>query len=288
MEQSRPWLALAYMMGATFSFTLMAVAGRELAGRLDTFEIMTYRSALGLLIVLSIAYVRGLMPQIRARKLRLHVIRNLSHFIGQNLWFYAVTAIPFSTLFAFEFSVPLWVALFAPFFLRETLTRTRVMTAIIGFVGILIVARPDVSNVPPGIIAAVFLAIMFAATSIATKLLTRTEATISIMFWLTLLQLTFGIITAAYDLDVAIPTMADLPWVLAIGICGLLAHYCITCALSHAPATVVTPLDFARLPIVTVVGFVFYDEPIVALVFVGAAIIFAANYWNIRAETRAQ
>ncbi|MEM8755227.1 MAG: EamA family transporter, partial [Pseudomonadota bacterium] len=69
---SRPLLALAYMLGATLSFTMMAVAGRELAGALDTFEIMTYRSALGLLIVLAIAWARGLLTDIRARRLRLH------------------------------------------------------------------------------------------------------------------------------------------------------------------------------------------------------------------------
>ena len=117
------------MMLATASFTAMAVAGRELSGVLDTFEIMTIRSAVGLLIVLTIAWARRMTGEIRVRRLRLHAFRNLSHFIGQNLWFYAVAIIPFSQLFAFEFSVPIWVALLAPFFLQEKLTRTRVAAA---------------------------------------------------------------------------------------------------------------------------------------------------------------
>ncbi len=286
MDKTRPWLALAYMMGATLSFSLMAVAGRELAGRLDTFEIMTYRSAIGVCIIVGLIFARGLKSDVRIRRMPLHGLRNLSHFIGQNLWFYAVTVIPFSTLFAFEFSVPLWVALLAPFFLTERLTRTRIAAAGFGFIGILLVARPDTSGLSPGIVAALLSAFCFTATSISTKLLTRTEATISIMFWLTVMQLMFGLITAGYDLDIAWPTLADAPWVIAIGLCGLTAHYCITCALSHAPATVVTPLDFARLPIIAVVGMLFYDEPLVALVFVGAVIIFAANLANIIAESR--
>ncbi|MFV0475252.1 MAG: DMT family transporter [Pikeienuella sp.] len=284
--QSRPLMALAYMMGATLSFTLMAVAGRELASKLDTFEIMTYRSVIGVVIVVAIAFARGLTGRIRARRLGLHAFRNLGHFAGQNLWFYAVALIPFSQLFAFEFSVPLWVALAAPFFLNERLTRTRITAAAIGFVGILLVARPDVSGFSAGMIAALLSAVGFSISSISTKILTRTESTISIMFWLTVMQLCFGLICAGYDLDIALPTQAELPWVAAVGLGGLAAHFCITSALGFAPATVVFPLDFARLPIVAVIGMLFYDEPLAPLVFLGAAIIFAANFLNIRAETR--
>lgn len=287
VEQSRPLIALAYMMGATLSFTLMAVAGRELSSQLDTFEIMTYRSAIGLAIVSAIAVLRRRTALIRAQRMRLHLARNLSHFLGQNLWLYAVAVIPFSQLFAFEFSVPLWVALLAPFFLNERLTATRVIAASVGFVGILLVARPDMTRVDPGVVAALLAAFTFTAVSITTKLLTRTEATISIMFWLTLMQLGFGLLTAGYDLDIRLPSPANLHWVLIVGVCGLTAHFCITSALSHAPATVVTPLDFARLPIVAVVGMLFYDEPLLITVLIGAVVIFAANFMNVRAETRA-
>lgn len=282
---SHPLAALGYMMGATLSFTLMAVAGRELAGALDTFEIMTYRSAIGFVIVLAVAAARGILWQIRARRMGLHLVRNVSHFVGQNLWFYAVALIPFSQLFAFEFSVPLWVALLAPVFLAERLTATRLAAAGIGFLGILLVARPDQMEVGPGVVAAFLCAIGFAGASIGTKLLTRTESAISIMFWLTLMQLVFGLACAGYDGDMALPDAASAPWVTVVAICGLAAHYCIAKAMALAPATVVAPLDFARLPIIAVVGMMFYDEPLVALTFAGAALIFAANWMNIRAET---
>ncbi|MEM7270603.1 MAG: DMT family transporter [Pseudomonadota bacterium] len=286
MEQSRPLMALAYMMGATASFTFMAIAGRELAFQLSTFEIMTYRSMIGVVVVLIIAWARGLLPQIKARRPGLHAVRNLSHFAGQNLWFYAIGFISFAQLFAFEFSVPLWVALFAPLFLSERLTATRIAAAGIGFLGILIVARPDQLEIGPGLIAAFLCAIGFAGANIGTKLLTRTETTISIMFWLTALQLIYGLIACAIFTGLRAPTTAEWPWVAIVAVCGLTAHYCITSALSLAPATVVAPLDFARLPVIAVIGMLFYDEPLVALTFLGAAVIFGANYLNIRAEQR--
>ncbi|MCB1368419.1 MAG: DMT family transporter [Rhodobacteraceae bacterium] len=286
MTTYQPLKAAAYMIAAGIAFTSMAVAGKTLAAELDTFEIMTYRSLIGIVVVLAIALGRGKMAEINCRNLGLHAIRNASHFAGQNLWFYAVTLITLPQLFAFEFSVPLWVAILAPVFLAERLTRTRLITAIVGFGGILIVARPDMIGFTPGIIAAAASAIGFTGSAIATKLLTRTQTTICIMFWLTVMQAVFGIICAGYDMDIALPSPAALPWVVLVGLAGLFAHFCITSALQIAPAVVVFPVDFIRLPLAVTVSVFYYDEPFEMAVILGAVIIFSAVYVNIRAESR--
>jgi drug/metabolite transporter (DMT)-like permease len=287
MGMTAPIRAAFLMLGAVVSFTAMAVSGREVAHELDTFELMTYRSLIGIVVVLLIGWRAGTLVQISRRRMHLHLIRNASHFMGQNLWFYAVTVITLPQLFAFEFSVPLWVALLAPMILSERLTRTRLLTAVVGFIGILIVARPDQIGLSPGIIAAAVAALGFTGSALATKLLTRTESTTCIMFWLTLIQAIFGIVCAGYDGDVALPSADTLPWVLIVGFGGLLAHFCITSALQIAPATVVFPVDFLRLPLAAVIGIFFYDEPFEILVFVGAAVILGAVFVNIRAESRA-
>lgn len=287
MTDSHPLRAAAWMMGAVVSFTSMAVAGREVAYQLDTFEIMTYRSLLGIVVVLSAAYFGGTLNQINRQQLGLHLIRNASHFTGQNLWFYALTLITLPQLFAFEFSVPLWVALLAPFFLSERLTLSRMSAAIVGFVGILIVARPDQVGLNAGIVAAAVAALGFTGSGIATKLLTRTQTITCIMFWLTAMQAVFGLTLAGYDGDIALPNSHTLPWVILIGLAGLLAHFCITRALQIAPAIIVYPMDFVRLPIAAVIGILFYAEPFEIAVFVGGVIIIGANLLNIMAEQRA-
>ena len=279
-----PIRAGLWMMGAVVSFTLMAVAGREVLHELDTFEVMMYRSLMGICIVLIFSKVAGTVNEINVQQLTLHLTRNITHFIGQNLWFFAVTAITLPQLFAFEFSVPIWVALFAPIFLSEKLTKRRLFAALIGFFGILIVARPDNIGVTPGIIAAALCAICFTGTGIATKLLTRTQSITCILFWLTVMQAILGIICAGYDFDISFPSQSSLPWVILIGLAGLLAHFCITKALQLADAIVVYPMDFVRLPLATGVGVLFYNEPIQLLVFVGAAIILGANFLNIISE----
>lgn len=184
-----PGRAALWMTGAITSFSAMAIAVRELKGAHDTFEIMAVRSLVGLLIVLAAALATGRLRDIRAERLGGHVLRNAIHFTGQNLWILAVTLIPLAQVFALEFTTPIWVLLLSPFFLGERITRLRVLAAVLGFVGILVVARPDAGGVNLGMAAAAASAVCFALTGITTKVLTRRESIVSIMFWLTLLQL---------------------------------------------------------------------------------------------------
>ena len=275
-----------WMTGAMLSFTLMAISGRSLADKLDTFEIMTYRSLIGIVIVLVVAFYAGTWRQFSTQRLGLHLVRNLFHFAGQNLWFFALIYVPLSQMFVFEFSSPLWVAIFAPLILSERLTLTRFFAATIGFFGILVVVRPDFSNLPPELIAAALCAIGFAGATITTKLLTRTETITCILFWLVALQAMFGFIMAGYDGQIDVPQGTEWGWLSLIGVCGLCAHFCLTSALQLAPATVVTPFEFLRLPMVSIVGVGLYSEGLEWQVFVGALVVLGANWMNIRAETR--
>ena len=278
--------AALWMTGAILSFSAMAVAGRAVSFELDTFEIMTIRSLIGVIIVVSVAVLWGKTGEIKTNRLGTHAVRNLFHFTGQNLWFYALPLIPLAQLFAFEFSTPIWIILAAPFLLGERLTRPQLLAVILGFVGILIVTRPWIAGISPGIIPAALCAVGFAGAAIFTKRLTQTESILNIMFWLTFLQLIFGIITSGYDLDFALPSTESWPWLIVIAIGGLVAHTSITKALTLAPATVVTPVDFCRLPVIIAIGYFLYNETVDIFVLLGAVLIFSANYANIWIETR--
>lgn len=278
--------AAIWMTGTIVSFSAMAVSGREISFELDTFEIMLYRSIIGLIIVLLLAKLFKTHREISTQNLSLHFYRNLSHFTGQNLWFYALTLIPFAQLFAFEFSVPLWVMLAAPFLLGERLTNIRIISILVGFIGILIVTRPWLAGLAPGIIPAALCAIGFACSVIFTKQLTQKVSITCILFWLTSMQLLMAVICAGYDGDISLPSSSNFIWIIIIGIGGLLAHFCITKALQLAPATVVTPIDFCRLPVIAAIGYVFYNEVLDIFIIGGAIIIFIANYINIWSETK--
>lgn len=274
------------MVGGIISFTSMAIAGREVSFELDTFEIMLYRSIIGILVVSIVAKSLGTLNQIKTQILKQHFYRNIAHFSGQNLWFYAISVIPLAQVFALEFTMPIWIIIFSSLMLGEKITRIKVTAVFIGFLGILVVARPSIETLNLGIGTAALSAVGFALTSIFTRRLTETESITCILFYLTSMQLIFGLITTGYDGDIMLPSVNTVPWLLLIGFAGLTAHFCVTKALSIAPPSVVMPIDFVRLPIIAFVGMIFYNEPLDMFVILGAVLICYANWLNLTKDER--
>jgi len=279
--------AALWMGGTVVSFTSMAIAGREVSFELDTFEIMLYRSILGVVVVTALASAFGRLGEVRTNRIGLHGLRNIAHFTGQNLWFFALTGITLAEVFALEFTTPIWAILLAPLILGERISRVGLVSAGAAFAGILIVARPSPATVNPALIAAAACAVGFALSALFTRRLTRDQSVTCILFWLTVMQTGLGLICAGWDGDIALPSAGALPWLAVIGCAGLAAHFCLTTALSLAPAAVVMPVDFLRLPLIVALGALLYDEGLDPLVLLGGAIIFAANWVNLRLSSRA-
>lgn len=281
-KEARPLIALAWMIGASLSFTLLAIAGRALQQELNTFELMLYRSVIGFFII-CVALSRSPLgfEQIRTQRISLHIKRNIFHFAGQNLWFWAVAAIPLAQLVALEFTNPLWVALLAPLMLNESLTRTRIFAAVLGFIGVLIVARPGYSPIELGHLAGLGAAIGFAMNTIFTRQILSTDSVLCVLFWMTLLQSLASLVLSLPG-GIPWPSPPLLPWIAVVGIAGLTAHISLTSALNSAPATIVAPLEFIRLPMMAIVGALVYGETLETAVFIGAVVIIAANFLNLR------
>ncbi|OYW58406.1 MAG: EamA family transporter [Rhodobacterales bacterium 32-66-7] len=284
---NRPLAAALWMTGAIAAFTAMAVATRQINGAHDTFEILAYRSVVGFVLVVAGAAALGQLSRIRAQRLGGHLVRNIFHFTGQSLWFWAITLIPLAQVFALEFTSPIWVILLSPLVLGERLTRRKLIAAGMGFAGVLIVAQPDFTRVEPGVLAAIGAAFFFAATTLMTKALTKGEAIVGILFWLTLMQAGFGFAAVLADGTITLPTAATLPWLAVIGVAGVGAHLCLTSALSLAPASAVVPVDFARLPVIAAIGAVFYGEAVAITLFLGAGLIFLGIWLTLQGAASA-
>ena len=175
----------------------------------------------------------------------------------------------------------------AAIFIRERLTPSRKWTALAGFAGILIVARPGLAEISPGVVAAAGCAIGFAGAAVATRVLVRHASVTCILFWMAAMQSVMCAALAAMDGRIDLPGPGSVIPLFFISIAGLAAHFCLTKALSVAPAIVVMPLDFVSLPLIAVVGMLFYNEPLDFLVLVGAGVIIASNVVLIRSESRA-
>ena len=271
-----------WMIGGVFCLTSMAIAGKEISLQIDNFEILFFRSVIGVCIILFFLVKKNLLHEINLKEIRTHLKRNLAHFIGQNLWLYALASITLAEVTSLEFTMPIWIVFFSYLMLNEKLDKYKIISVCIGFVGVLITVRPDIETLNLGLIAAAISAIMFALTNIYTRKLKRTESTLTILFFLTSMQLVFGLITYLLDGQLDIPTNENIIWIVTIGFAGLGAHYCITTALSLAPPTVVAPIDLLRLPIVVLIGVFFYSEQGDIFIYFGASLIIFANWLNLK------
>ena len=271
-----------WMIGGVFCLTSMAIAGKEISLQIDTFEILFFRSVIGVCIILFFLVKKKLLREINLKQIRTHLKRNSAHFIGQNLWLYALASITLAEVTSLEFTMPIWIVFFSYLMLNEKLDKYKIISVCIGFIGVLITVRPDIETLNLGLIAAAISAIVFALTNIYTRKLTRTESTLTILFFLTSMQLVFGLITSLLDGQLDIPTNENIFWIVTIGFAGLGAHYCITTALSLAPPTVVAPIDLLRLPIVVLIGVFFYSEQGDIFIYFGASLIIFANWLNLK------
>ncbi len=273
--------AALWMLGALACFAAMAIGGRELSAELGTFQILFLRSVVGVAALVVVLAGSGGLARVRTRRAGLHALRNLAHFGGQYGWFLGIALIPLAQVFAIEFTVPIWTLLLAMLFLGERASLSRVGAVTLGIAGVLLILRPGGEPISLGALAVLGGAFGYALAYVLTKRLVATEAPITIVFYMTVMQLPLGLAPAL--LDWHWPSVAMWPWIVVVGLTALGAHYCISRAMVLADAMVVVPMDFLRLPLIAVVGAIFYAEPLDPWVFAGAALMVAGNLLNLRA-----
>lgn len=286
MTQRNVTAVVLWMIGTLISFSATAVSVRALSKTIGVLEILSCRNLAGIAILLALAVARpGLRGNLRPGRVGLHLIRNLVHFGGTFAWALGITLLPLATVFALEFTTPAWVALLAVVILREAITASRATSILCGFAGVLIILRPGFETLQLSSLIVLAAALAFAITTIATKQLTATESTFSILLWMNLMQLPLNLAGS----DLAFWTKLDTShtWPL-LGICigGLSSHFCLTNAYRHGDATMVVPLDFLRLPLIALIGWQLYGEGLDPFVFLGSALIIGGILWSLRAETR--
>jgi len=272
-----------WMLGAVLSFAAMAIAVRELQRHMGSFEIVFLRTVVMLGLALAMLSRVG-FAALRTQRIGAHFGRNLIHLLGQILWVYSIGALTLATVFAIEFTMPVWTAILAAIFLHERLTRPRLIQLVLGVVGVLIILRPGVGTFHPAAIAMIVGSLCYASSFIFTKRLSSTDTALAILFWMSVIQAPISFALALPQW--VTPPLADLPWILGVGCGAFFAHYCMTRSMMLVDATVAVPIDFIRLPLIAVIGALFYNEAFDPMVIVGAAVIFAGTYYSLSRESR--
>lgn len=268
------WMALSIA-----SFLLMSVAGRMTTTVLSVFQVLELRSIIGWFILLPLVLARGGFAAMASQRLPLHIARNIVHYVGQGAWLYALTLIPLGVLVSIEFTTPIWTALLAVLFLGEKLNRGRIASIIFGLIGVIIIVRPSAGSIEPGHLIVLGAAVCFGASVVMVKALTRTDSVVRIIFWMLVVQSVLGLVPAL--IQWRNPPLEVWPWLLVIGFTGMSSHFCMARALTYADATLISPMDFLRVPLSALIGWLLYKEQIDIFTAGGAALILTGNLLNL-------
>lgn len=262
------------------SFLGMTVASRETTDVLNVLEVLELRSVIGLLIIMPFVLMGGGLAAMHTRRPWMHIARNLSHYAGQAAWLYALTLIPLAVLVSIEFTTPIWTAVLAITFLGERLSLPRVASIILGLIGVTIIVRPGVDSINLGELVVLGAAVSFGLSIVMVKSMTRTESVVRIIFWMLVIQSVLGFFPALYTWKT--PPLELWPWILVIGFTGMSSHFCLARALSYADATLISPMDFLRVPATAILGWAVYSEQIDMFTAVGAILILTGNLLNLQ------
>ena len=278
MPQQSTGMAAIWMAGWLLNTLALTVAGRELGHDVPVFVIMIMRSLIAIIILTPLILHKGDVRQ-RFANLRLNIIRNIIHYGAQYAWFSALLLIPLAQVVSIEFTMPIWGAIIAALFLGENLTRFKLAAIAFGFIGILMIVRPGASFIDAGHMVALAAAIGFAVSVTLTKVITRKDSALTVIFLMFAIQTVIGAVPAY--LTWKWPEPENWIWVAVVGLAGTFSHYCLSKAISLADITIVMPMDFLRVPLTVLVGYWVYSEGFDLYSIIGTVLILGANMLNL-------
>lgn len=275
MPKAAFWMALSIA-----SFLAMAVSGRATTSVLGVFQVLELRSVIGFFILLPLVLKSGGFSAMRSQRPWIHVGRNVAHYGGQAAWLYALTLIPLAVLISIEFTTPIWTAVLAVGFLGERLSRGRLASIVLGLIGVVVIVRPGIETVSAGEFIVLAAAIGFGISMVMVKSMTRTDSVVRIIFWMLIIQSILGLVPALYEWRT--PPLELWPWILLIAFTGMSSHFCLARALTYADATLISPMDFLRVPLSALIGWLLYSEQVDIFTAAGAALILVGNLLNLQ------
>ena len=272
-------IVVLWMSGALLSFCTMAIAARELSMAFSVFQLLFFRSLIGVVVIsITIIYSKKYWLFLTNR-IHLHIGRNAAHFAGQYGWFLGITLLPLAEVFALEFTVPLWTTIFAALLLGERITPKKAIAMCFGISGLVIILGPNIGQVSGATFIVLVAALAYSLSYVATKSLSSSEKPLTILLYMCVIQLPLSVVPTLSEWI----TPIGIQWLYlcVIGITALSAHYCIVRAMRLAEAGVVVTLDFLRLPLIALVGLLFYNEAFNIYLIAGGVLMLLANLINL-------
>ncbi len=232
------------MLLGGLGFAVALAIAKQLTAEIHSFELNFFRCLFGL-IALAPMFLKGGPGILRTRCWGLHLGRGLFGGVGQICVYFGLAYLPLAVITAVTYTRPLWLVVLAVLFLGES-ARWRRWTAIaVGFMGVLIVARPSIETVGFPLAVLVFSTLCHSSAHVFLKKSTAIDPPTTIVFWYLVISTVVGAVPTVFVW--VTPNLEQFAWLALTGILYVVGQGFITLAFRAGEATAVTPFDYVRL-----------------------------------------
>ena len=275
--------ACLLMVLGTVMFAAMHTAIRYTTQHLPAVEVAFFRNVFGLVVILPLLVRHG--PRLfYTERLGLHVLRAVLNVFSMWAFFIGLSLTPLARATALSFTAPLFTALLSALFLGEVFRWRRWTAILCGFLGALVILRPGFQALDAGALLVIGSSLLWSLAIIDIKILGRTESSITITAYVTVLMIPMTLAPAVVVWQT--PPLDMWVWLIFIGVIGTLGQIVVTDAFKLADMTVLMPLDFLKLVWATAFGIVLFAEVPDFLTWVGAAIVFGSSFYIAWRESK--
>ena len=278
---SQPVQAIFWMLSSGFFFSCLNAEIRYLSEFLHPFETAFFRNFFGLAFMVPWLFRTGLSG-LRTSRLKLYIFRTSLGLVSMLCWFTALAMLPLSQAVALSFTAPLFATVGAALFLHEKVRGRRWTATVIGFLGVLIIARPEAVGLSLGVALAIGSSVLSAAITLIVKRLSRTESSSAIVTYMVLIMTPMSLVPALFVWQM--PALSVWPYLIATGMFGTAGHLCWVRAFRMADASAVLPFDYGRMLFAALIGYFAFAEIPDQWTWIGSGIIAAASFYIARRE----
>jgi drug/metabolite transporter (DMT)-like permease len=285
IEAAAPATAAGLGLGAlAFGlFSMMDALVKWLSATYPVPQILVCNALFALVPVGAMVVRRGGLPQLRTRRLGLHLLRGLLGTTSGFLAFHAFSRLPLADAYAIIFATPLLITALSVPILGETVGWRRWSAVVVGFVGVLVMLRPGAAPIGPGSLAALGAACASACAILLVRKLSVTETTPSIAFYSNLVAVL--LIGALFGTTFAMPSLPDLMLMAASGLIGGSALLILIAAYRRSPAALVAPFQYTQMLWAIILGALIWSDLPEPIMLVGASIVAASGLFILHRET---
>ena len=273
-----------FVVTGAFLLIVMASLVKHLGQEMPAFEVLFVRFLAGLIVILPLVWKMGFVKTLRTKKIHLHATRGLVGFVGNMFFFFALIHISLADTVTIQFSRPLIMIVIAAMFLGETVGYKRGIATLIGFGGILMITKPFGAGFDPWALSALGGTIFGTLVVLTIKLLSRTEQTVTIMFYFAVFTTLFAFIPAMFTWQT--PTWPQLGLLILTGALGIIGQGLFTHGVGLGDTSFVMPFDYIRIVYSFILGISWFAEVPGIWSYAGAAVIIGSSIYLLRAESQ--